>query len=147
MPGIGTLVRVAGAGDLFDAFGSAWRYTGLGSANPAPFLLALMGGFGTVLFGSVGLARTLVVVAAMPLGAFGAYRFTRRLVGLRGPTFAAGIAYGVNPVTTQRDRHRSIRPARAVRVVAVRARANRPLAGLDRDATRGDRSTTTATSR
>ena len=34
----------------------------------------------------------------MPLGAFGAYRFTRRLVGLRGPAFAAGIAYGVNPV-------------------------------------------------
>ena len=57
-----------------------------------------MGSFGTLLFGSVGLARTIVVVAALPVGAFGAYRFTRRLVGLRGPAFAAALAYGVNPV-------------------------------------------------
>jgi GT2 family glycosyltransferase len=98
VPGIGTLVPWPAAGDLFDAFGSAWRYTGLGSAAPAAPLLALMGGLGTVLLGSVGLAQTLVVVLAMPLGAVGAYRFTRSLVGLRGPALAAGMAYGVNPV-------------------------------------------------
>jgi GT2 family glycosyltransferase len=98
VPGIGTLVPWPGVGDLFDAFGSAWRYTGLGSMSSAPPLLALMGSFGTLLFGSVGLARTIVVVAALPVGAFGAYRFTRRLVGLRGPAFAAALAYGVNPV-------------------------------------------------
>ncbi len=98
VPGIGTLVPWPSDASLFDAFGSAWRYTGLGSASAAPPSLALMGALGTVLFGAVGLARTLVVVAAMPLGAFGAYRFARRLVGLRGPALAAGVAYGVNPV-------------------------------------------------
>jgi GT2 family glycosyltransferase len=98
VPGIGTLVPWPGVGDLFDAFGSAWRYTGLGSMSAAPPLLALMGSLGTLLFGSVGLARTVVVVAALPVGAFGTYRFTRRIVGLRGPAFAAALAYGVNPV-------------------------------------------------
>jgi hypothetical protein len=57
-----------------------------------------MGGFGTALFGAVDLARTLVVVVALPLGALGAYRLARRVVDLRGPALAAGLAYGVNPV-------------------------------------------------
>ena len=45
-----------------------------------------------------GLAQTLVVVVALPLGAFGAYRLGRRIIGLRGPALAAGLAYGINPV-------------------------------------------------
>ena len=98
LPGIGTLVPWPGVGDLFNAFGSAWRYTGLGSASAAPPLLALMGSLGSVLLGAVGLARTVVVLAALPVGAIGAYRLTRRIVGLRGPALAAGLAYGVNPV-------------------------------------------------
>ncbi len=98
VPSIGTPVPWPSVGDLFDSFTSAWRYTGLGSDATAPPLLAAMGGIGTVLFGAVGLARTLVVVLAMPIGAFGAYRLARRLTDLRGPAFAAGLAYGVNPV-------------------------------------------------
>ena len=35
-----------GVDSLFDAFGSAWRYTGLGSPSAAPPLLAAMGGGG-----------------------------------------------------------------------------------------------------
>jgi GT2 family glycosyltransferase len=98
VPGIGTLVPWPSVGNLFDTFGSAWHYTGLGSATPAPALLALMGGIGTGLFGAVGLARTLLVVVAMPVGALGAYKLTRRVVKLRSPALAAAIAYGVNPV-------------------------------------------------
>jgi len=49
---------------------------------PAPPALALMGGLGTVLFGAVGLARTLFVVAAIPLGVLGAYRLDRDTSGL-----------------------------------------------------------------
>jgi GT2 family glycosyltransferase len=97
VPGIGTLVPWPGVSGLFDAFTSAWRYTGLGSQSPAPALLALMGSLGSILLGNVGFARTLVVIAAVPLGAVGAYRFARRLVGLRGPAVAAALAYGVNP--------------------------------------------------
>ncbi|MFI5372936.1 MAG: hypothetical protein ACHQ52_15380, partial [Candidatus Eisenbacteria bacterium] len=98
VPAIGTFATWPGVGDLFDAFGSAWRYTGLGSSSAAPTALAVMGGLGTALLGAVGLARTLVVVVAMPLGAVGAYRFARRVIDLRGPALAAGLAYGVNPV-------------------------------------------------
>ena len=98
VPSIGTMVQWPAVGELFDAFGSAWRYTGLGSSSAAPPLLAIMGGFGTALFGAVGLARTIVVVVAMPLGAVGAYRLAYRVMGLRGPALAAGMAYGVNPV-------------------------------------------------
>jgi GT2 family glycosyltransferase len=98
VPAVGTFAHWPGVGDLFDTFGSAWRSTGLGSASPAPSAFAVMGGLGTVLLGAVGLARTLVVVLALPLGAFGAYRLGRRAIGLRGPALAAGLAYGINPV-------------------------------------------------
>ncbi|MET0421805.1 MAG: glycosyltransferase family 2 protein [Acidimicrobiia bacterium] len=98
VPSIGTMVSWSSVSTMLDAFGSAWRYTGLGSASAQPALQAVMAGIGTVLFGSVGLAHTLVVVVAMPLGAVGAYRLAQRVVGLRGPAFAAGMAYGVNPL-------------------------------------------------
>ena len=98
VPAIGTFGHWPGVGDLFDSFGSAWRYTGLGSASSAPAALALIGAMGTVLLGAVGLAQTLTVVLAIPLGAFGAYRLARRIINLRGPALAAGLAYGINPV-------------------------------------------------
>ncbi len=97
VPAIGTLAPWPGVRDLFTGFGSAWRYTGLGSASPAPPGVFLMGVLGTLLLGAVGLARTLVVVAAIPVGAFGAYRLGRRAIGLTGPALAAGLAYGINP--------------------------------------------------
>ena len=99
VPSIGTLVSWPGIGDLFDAFGSAWRYTGVGSASAAPPALALMGALGTVFLGAVSMARTVLVVVAIPLGSFGAYRLVRRVVGLQGPAFASALAYGVNPVS------------------------------------------------
>jgi GT2 family glycosyltransferase len=97
VPAIGTFGAWPGVGDLFNAFASAWRYTGLGSASAAPPALAVMGGMGTLLFGAVGLARTLVVVLAMPVGAIGASRLAGRVIDLRGPALVAGLAYGVNP--------------------------------------------------
>lgn len=98
IPAIGTFAHWPGVGDIFDSFGSAWRYTGLGSASPAPAALAAIGGLGTVLLGATGLAQTLTVVVAMPLGAFGTYRLGRHAIGYRGPALAAGLAYGINPV-------------------------------------------------
>lgn len=98
VPAIGTFAHWPGTGDVFDAFGSAWRYTGLGSASPAPAALAVIGALSTALLGATGLAQTLVVVVAMPLGAFGAYRLGRHAIALRGPALAAGLAYGINPV-------------------------------------------------
>lgn len=98
VPAIGTFAHWPSVGEVFDSFGSAWRYTGLGSASPAPAALAVVGASGTVLLGATGLAQTLLVVVALPLGAFGAYRLGRRVIGFRGPALAAGLAYGINPV-------------------------------------------------
>ena len=98
VPSIGTMVTWPSVGSLFDAFGSAWRYTGLGSPTPQPALQAVMAGIGTALLGHVGAARMLVVVLAMPIGAFGAFRLARRVLHLRGPALVAGLAYGINPV-------------------------------------------------
>ena len=106
IPAIGTFGHWPATSDLFDSFGSAWRYTGLGSASPAPAAIALIGAMGTVLLGAVGLAQTLTVVLALPLGAFGVYRLARHVIGLRGPALAAGLAYGINPVAAECDRAR-----------------------------------------
>ncbi len=83
---------------LFHAYASGWRYAGLGSATPAPPGLALFGGLGTVFLGFVGTARTMLVVATMPVGAFGVYRLSRPFSRAPGPALLAGLAYGSNPV-------------------------------------------------
>jgi len=98
VPAIGTFGSWPSVSSAFDAFGSAWRYTGLGSASAQPPAFVVIGGLGTAFLGAIGLARTLFVVLALPLGAIGMYRLSRRVIVLRGPAFAAAIAYGVNPV-------------------------------------------------
>ncbi len=97
-PAVGTLARWPGMFDLLDAYASGWRYTGMGSAVAAPPAFVLMAGLATPLFGAVALARTLLVVGAIPLGAIGAYRFARPHVGSATPAVVAALAYAVNPV-------------------------------------------------
>ena len=98
VPAIGSFLPWPGIADLARAYGSGWRSVGLGSAAPAPPALAAMAGLGTVLLGATSFARTLVVVAALPLGAWGAGRLARRFTPWPVGAFAAGAAYGVNPV-------------------------------------------------
>jgi GT2 family glycosyltransferase len=98
VPAVGSLARWPGMFDLLDAYASGWRYTGMGSAVAAPPAFVLMAGLATPLFGAVALARTLVVVGAVPLGAIGAYRFARPYVGSPTPAAVAAMAYAVNPV-------------------------------------------------
>src|SRR5439155_746505 len=47
---------------------------------------------------AAGLAHTLVVVLAFPVGAYGAYRFTRGITQEFAPSAVAGFAYALNPV-------------------------------------------------
>ncbi len=97
VPAVGSFARWPGVSDLLGAYTSGWRYTGLGSGVAAPPLLALMAGLSTVLLGAEGMARTLVVVAAVPVGAWGSYRLARAATG-PAPAIVAAIAYAVNPV-------------------------------------------------
>jgi GT2 family glycosyltransferase len=98
VPAVGTFARWPGILDLLSTYASGWRYTGLGSTTAAPPALVAMAGITSALFGADGLARTLVVVLAFPVGAYGAYRFARAIPLTRAPAVLTGLAYAINPV-------------------------------------------------
>jgi GT2 family glycosyltransferase len=98
VPAVGTFARWPGIVDMLSTYGSGWRYTGLGSSTAAPPGLVAMSGLSSIVFGAGGLARTLVVVLAFPVGALGAYRLTRRITLSAVPATVAGFAYAINPM-------------------------------------------------
>jgi GT2 family glycosyltransferase len=98
VPGVGSFVSWPGVHALAGAFGSPWRYTGLGSTAAPPPALAIMAGLGTILVGSVGLAQTLLVALAIPVGAVGAMRLARQAGSDRSGAVVAALAYGISPV-------------------------------------------------
>ena len=98
VPAVGTFARWTGIVDMLSTYASGWRYTGLGSSTAAPPGLVAMSGLSTIVLGADGLARTLVVVLAFPVGALGAYRLTRRITRSSAPAAVAGFAYAINPV-------------------------------------------------
>jgi GT2 family glycosyltransferase len=95
---IGQLPTWASLGGLWTAFTSGWRYAVLGARTPAPGALALISGGSTVLLGSTGLARTLLVVGAIPLGLVGCWRLALHVAGAGWPASVAALAYGLNPI-------------------------------------------------
>ena len=72
-----------------------------------------------VTLGAGGFARTLVVVGAIPLGMFGAFRLARSVAGRGWPPVVVAVVYGAVPAPAERDRARAPRRARAVRARAV----------------------------
>ncbi len=76
---------------------AAWREPGLGEAAVAPGVIPGLGVVGTLLFGSVGLARRLLVLAPLFVGALGAWKLFSRNGSLRGRA-ALLAAYGLNPI-------------------------------------------------
>lgn len=86
-----------GPGDLFDAFLSGWRTTGLGSSSPAPTAFGLLAGAGALLFGAMGLLRQLLVLGAIAAGLVGAYRLLRPTASPRAQAVAL-VVYGAIPV-------------------------------------------------
>ena len=74
LPVIGEFPRFPASGsDLVRTWWSGWRSTGLGTAASAPFGELLAGVVTFLLFGAEGFARTLLVLACLPLGVAGAY--------------------------------------------------------------------------
>jgi hypothetical protein len=98
VPAVGTFARWPGILDTLSTYASGWRYTGLGSSTAAPPGLVAMAGITTTLLGADGLARTLVVVLAFPVGGYGAYRLTRGIAQSSAPAIVAALAYALNPV-------------------------------------------------
>ena len=112
---VGTLLPWPGVGDLLRGFTSEWRYAGLGSHAPAPPLFVLAALLRVVTLGAGGFGRTLVVVGAIPVGMFGAYRLARELAGRGWPPLVTAVVLRRGAAAAERDRTRPRRCARAVR--------------------------------
>ncbi|MGV4984244.1 glycosyltransferase [Streptomyces sp. NRAIS4] len=90
----------AGAGELWSRFADSWHPVGAGGTPPAPPYLAIVATLATLLFGSTGLAVTVLLVASVPLAGFTAYFASRPLVTSRLLRAWAAIAYAFLPATT-----------------------------------------------
>ncbi len=98
VPVFGTFAPWPSVGKLLEAYTSAWRFTGLGSDAAAPPAQLVMSALGTVLLGSTSTARDLMVLAAIPVGGWGAYRVIRHFAGGAGAAVAGALAYAASPL-------------------------------------------------
>ncbi len=98
IPTVNELAPVSdGAFGLLGRFLSSWREVGLGDQGPAPPAFVVLGLGGLLLGGSAALFQTLLVIAALPLGAVGAYRVARAF-GSQQASLAALVVYAAVPV-------------------------------------------------
>ncbi len=98
VPEVGSFQAWPGVGAAWSTFSGSWRTTMMGTGRPATPAFGLIALAGSVLFGHPGLARSLVVGGALPLGAFGAYRLVRPFSASSLPGIAAAGAYAANPI-------------------------------------------------
>ncbi|MFF1716347.1 glycosyltransferase [Streptomyces sp. NPDC058268] len=85
---------------LWDRYLDAWHPVGTGGTQSAPPYLALVAGLSTLLFGSTGLAVTVLLVGSVPLAGFAAYFASRPLVESRLLRAWASVAYAFLPAAT-----------------------------------------------
>ena len=63
-----------------------------------------------MLLGHAGLARSLVIGGALPLGAWGAYRLVRPFAASALPGVARHVAYAANPIVRNAIWHGELGP-------------------------------------
>ncbi|MEU9481831.1 glycosyltransferase [Streptomyces sp. NPDC048191] len=90
----------ASAGELWSRFADSWHPVAAGGTPSAPPYLAVIATLATILFGSTGLAVTVLLVASVPLAGFTAYFASRPLVTSRLLRAWAATAYAFLPATT-----------------------------------------------
>ncbi|MEV0976620.1 glycosyltransferase family 2 protein [Streptomyces sp. NPDC049915] len=90
----------ADASELWSRYLDAWHPVGAGGAPSAPPYLAIVALLASVLFGSTGLAVTVLLVCSVPLAGFTAYFASRPLVESRLLRAWAAIAYAFLPAAT-----------------------------------------------
>jgi GT2 family glycosyltransferase len=98
VPSVGGFAVWPRLGALLSTYHSSWRNSGLGSASPASAAFGFMSVASGILFGHTALARTLVVVGAVPLGGLGVYRALRPTSASPLPAIAGLVAYVANPL-------------------------------------------------
>ncbi|MFM9559170.1 glycosyltransferase family 2 protein [Streptomyces caniscabiei] len=97
----GTLLPApADSAELWSRYLDAWHPVGAGGAEAAPPYLAVVAMLASLLFGSTGLAVTVLLVASVPLAGFTAYFASRSLVESRLLRAWAAIVYAFLPAVT-----------------------------------------------
>ena len=74
LPAVGQLLPLPRSTTLLSHYLHGWRTTGLGSASSPPPAFGLLGAGGLLLLGKVALLQKLLVIAAWPAAAVGAWR-------------------------------------------------------------------------
>ncbi|MGW7301040.1 glycosyltransferase family 2 protein [Streptomyces sp. NPDC054829] len=90
----------ADAGDLWARYLDSWHAVGAGGTASAPPYLAIVAMLATLLFGSTGLAMTLLLVCSVPLAGLTAYFASRPLVPSRLLRAWAAVVYAFLPAAT-----------------------------------------------
>lgn len=104
VPAVGDMPPMLGVGDMFSRWVSGYQTIGLGSTAPAPTGLGMFALLGTVLLGSVGLLRQILILGMLPLGVLAMWRLTRP-VSSRRARVVATVAYLIVPVAGQSMAH------------------------------------------
>jgi GT2 family glycosyltransferase len=98
VPGVGSLpVLSGGRSHWWRLWLSGWRPDGLGRAAPAPPALGLLWLASTVLLGTVGVLKQVLILGPLVVGPLGAYRAARPWGSTRGRA-AALLAYAAVPL-------------------------------------------------
>ncbi|MEV5726521.1 glycosyltransferase family 2 protein [Streptomyces pharetrae] len=90
----------ADSGELWARYADAWHPVGAGGTPSAPPYLALVALLASVLFGSTGLAVTVLLVCSVPLAGLSAYFASRPLVESRLLRAWAAVVYAFLPAAT-----------------------------------------------
>ncbi|GHH79797.1 integral membrane regulatory protein [Streptomyces sulfonofaciens] len=86
--------------ELWGRYADGWHPVGTGGTESAPPYLAVVALLATLLFGSTGLAVTVLLVCSVPLAGFTAYFASRPLVESRLLRAWASVAYAFLPAAT-----------------------------------------------
>ncbi|GHJ39540.1 integral membrane regulatory protein [Streptomyces sp. TS71-3] len=135
----------SGSFELLGRYLDAWHPVGAGGTDSAPPYLAIVALLATVLFGSTGLAVTVLLVCSVPLAGFTAYFASRPLVESRLLRAWASIAYAFLPAATGALAGGRIGTAVLAILLPLLARAAIASAGLASGAAPGARGSWRAT--
>jgi len=102
LPMVGQLVPLGSWGSVWHQVVASWLPNGLGSGTPGHPGYVTLGLFGVVTFGQMGALIRLILLAAVPLGAVGVFRFLHPVASNRARMLAAlafgGLALGANDI-------------------------------------------------
>lgn len=122
--------RPSDASALWDRYLDGWHAVGTGGTQAAPPYLALVAGLSSLLFGSTGLAVTVLLVCSVPLAGAAAYFASRPLVESRLLRAWASVAYAFLPAATGALAGGRIGTAVLVMLLPLIARAGIAASGL-----------------